>query len=334
MSQLTETTDQLTLFEVNELAHHEGVIAHGLETFVDVGQSLMLIRDRQLYRAKYTTFADYCRKRWKIGKSRAYQLIGAAEVFENVHRGGQTDGDSEPVVAPTTERQTRPLTKLPAEEQAGAWNDAVERSGGEPTAKDVEAVVAERLEPEHTPLVQHLTGTDEWYTPQVYLDAAGEVMGGIDLDPASSELANQRVCAKEFYDNDPILGQTTLSRPWFGRRLWLNPPYSNTAAWVEKWCASVEASGMAQIESAILLVFANTDTRWFQPLWKHWLCFTDHRIRFERPDGSVGDAPPKGSVFAYAGPEPERFARVFSQFGAIVPPAWNNDHEENGGNIP
>lgn len=34
-----------------------------------------------------------------------------------------------------------------------------------------------------------LTGEIEWYTPRQYLEAVVEVMGNIDLDPASSDAA-------------------------------------------------------------------------------------------------------------------------------------------------
>lgn len=165
-----------------------------------------------------------------------------------------------------------------------------------------------------TRLVQHSTETDEWYTPHKYLDAARHVLGGIDLDPASSVTANQRVQAERFYTQN----EDGLARSWRARTIWNNPPYSDNAKWVPRWH---QASVSGEAEAGIILVFANTDTAWFQCLWHHWLCFTDHRIRHERPDGSSGDSPPKGSVFAYFGPNPQAFRARFAQFGQIVPPA-------------
>jgi hypothetical protein len=37
------------------------------------------------------------------------------------------------------------------------------------------------------------TGENEWYTPAQYLEAARELLGGFDLDPATSESAQARV---------------------------------------------------------------------------------------------------------------------------------------------
>ena len=50
----------------------------------------------------------------------------------------------------------------------------------------------------------------EWYTPAKYLHAAREVMGAIDLDPASSTLANTVIQAETYYDEET----NGLDKPW------------------------------------------------------------------------------------------------------------------------
>ncbi len=59
----------------------------------------MQIRDNRLYRETYGTFEEYCKEKWDISRPRAYQLIKAAEVQDNL---------STTVDIP--ERVVRPLT--------------------------------------------------------------------------------------------------------------------------------------------------------------------------------------------------------------------------------
>jgi hypothetical protein len=40
----------------------------------------------------------------------------------------------------------------------------------------------------------------EWYTPQQYIDLARDVLGEIDLDPASCAEANRIVRVTRYYD--------------------------------------------------------------------------------------------------------------------------------------
>ena len=69
----------LTTWESGRLAHLEGVIEAGLQTFYDVGGALMEIREGRLYRQTHRSFEAYTKERWGMGKSRAHQLIEAAK---------------------------------------------------------------------------------------------------------------------------------------------------------------------------------------------------------------------------------------------------------------
>lgn len=155
------------------------------------------------------------------------------------------------------------------------------------------------------------SNTNEWWTPADYLDAARTVMGGIDLDPASCEDANQTVRATEFFDGEA----DGLDQIWFGR-VWLNPPYGKLAGSFVAKLVDEESKG--NIEQAIVLVNANTtDTKWFAPLWDRILCFTNHRIDFNSPNYKHASST-HGSVFIYFGPDEKSFAKHFDEFGFVV----------------
>ena len=104
------------------------------------------------------------------------------------------------------------------------------------------------------------TGENEWYTPAEYVEAAREVMGSIDLDPASCVEANEVVKAEAFYTKD----EDGLAREWSGN-VWLNPPYSRDLmpAFVEKLKDAYQSGA---VTSAVVLSHNNTDTTWFHSL--------------------------------------------------------------------
>ncbi|NJK49316.1 hypothetical protein HC931_15115 [Candidatus Gracilibacteria bacterium] len=115
----------------------EAIVDRGLQTFYEVGQVLIEIRDRKLYRQTHKTFEAYCKENWSIAKRTAYQLISATKVVENLCAMAHK--------ILTNERQVRPLTKLPAAQQLEIWQKAVEISpDGNPTAKIVERLVEEQ----------------------------------------------------------------------------------------------------------------------------------------------------------------------------------------------
>jgi len=179
---------------------------------------------------------------------------------------------------------------------------------GEPAPVAVETVEVT------TPVSQRADyESDEWYTPQEYIDAAKAVMGAIDLDPASSEMAQTVVRAGVYLTRfDDGLAQVR----WIHQRIWLNPPYSNPAPWVEKLVREHQAGPFCT--EAIVLVNNATETSWFQLLLERFpVCLPARRLAFWRHDhANVGAR--QGQAFFYLGPNVAKFQEVFSQFGPIL----------------
>jgi ParB family chromosome partitioning protein len=154
---------------------------------------------------------------------------------------------------------------------------------------------------------------DECYTPVGFVVRALNVLGEIDLDPASCATANEVVRARRYYS---VL-RSGLSQRWRGR-VWLNPPYSKPGPWAEKLLAHYQAR---DVRAAIALFNSRTSSSWFHLLAPHaWRCEPWRRIRFWGPSTKGGNGM-QDQVFFYLGSDPERFAAWFGDVGRIVPPA-------------
>jgi len=125
-------TTKLPIAEVPEfsasdrarLKHLEAIIEKGIGTFVDVGQSLCEVRDDRLYLMEgFTTFSDYLRGKWALGKTYAYQLIASSQVATNLSAAADMMRPCE--IQPVHERQVRPLSILNPAQQCEVWEAAV-----------------------------------------------------------------------------------------------------------------------------------------------------------------------------------------------------------------
>jgi hypothetical protein len=301
----------LTLTEATQLARLEETIERGLKTFVDVGNALLEIRDKRLYRVEHGTFEDYCRERWAISRPRAYQLIEAAEAVN----GLSTIVD----ILPANESQARPLTQLEPEQQREAWARAVETAPeGKLTAAHVQEVVNEYREaraPEPSPTIEpakinnpalYSSDTPEWYTPKDIIDRVIWVMGGIDLDPCSNSHDAPNVPAAMVFTRE----DDGLTRDWHGR-VYMNPPYGREIGdWTGYLKRQHEAGNVTQ---AIALVPSRTDTEWFRELRDYPRCFIWGRLKFSESENGA----PFPSMLVYFGSDVERFRGGFEDVGDV-----------------
>jgi hypothetical protein len=189
----------------------------------------------------------------------------------------------------------------------------------------VKAIREAKRNVDNIPLdVPHISSkNNEWYTPAKYVDAARELMGGIELDPASCKQANETVKAARYYD----ISENGFDKPWEGK-VWLNPPYgySSGKSNQEVWSARLIEQYTAGITTeAVLLVNAAVDTKWYHRLFQYSerephffpVCFPDHRVNFSTPEPSSSGST-HGSAFIYLGTQTRKFFLIFSQFGLVM----------------
>jgi hypothetical protein len=173
--------------------------------------------------------------------------------------------------------------------------------------------------------VEWLRDENDYYTPTEYVESARRAMGGIDLDPASSQWANRRIRAGRIYTkNDDGLAP---SNKWSGK-VWLNPPYGRLAGpFMDRLRAEYTAGNVEQ--AVACLNSSGNTTHWFQPLWSLHICWPVGRVKFwggSNPDDvktDVNNAPMNGTCFVYFGSNTEAFIREFDQYGPITPGAVN-----------
>ena len=133
--------------------------------------------------------------------------------------------------------------------------------------------------------------TDQWSTPQDFFDQLDNEFH-FTLDPCADETNHK--CEKYFTKE-----QDGLKQSWIGETVFCNPPYGRKVGkWVEKCFREVYSGGC---HCAVLLVFANTDTKWFHDYVynKAEIRFIKGRLKF---GGQKYDAPKPSMVVVFRKP--------------------------------
>lgn len=185
------------------------------------------------------------------------------------------------------------------------------------------------------------TGNNERRTPAYILDAVRSVVGEIELDPASSDFANDTIRAKRYYTQET----DGLAQDWTSATLWMNPPYGrgDIEDFVNKLVSEVERGA---VKRAFVITHNATETRWCRALLNisAAFCLLDHRVDFQTDNDAGGSnaGTLRGQAVFFLGDAVRcvqqregrhfnnkvdwnwvrRFYEVFSEFGEVCIP-WN-----------
>jgi len=160
--------------------------------------------------------------------------------------------------------------------------------------------------------VSQNSGENEWYTPPKYIEAARKTMGGIDLDPATTEKANELINAPDIF----TIKDDGITKKWFGN-VWLNPPYGKTI--INEFSKAV-INNRTNYNQICILVNNATETEWLQNMINisDAICLVKSRIKFIDVNGNAENTPLQGQVILYIGNNRTLFIDNFKPFGICL----------------
>lgn len=189
-----------------------------------------------------------------------------------------------------------------------------------------------------TPNAKHSSKSQEWFTPTDIIEVVRTVLGGIDLDPASCEEANQIVKATWFYTRE----SNGLKMSWGPRvkffeapspSVWLNPPGGTTG----KGNGNYSLPGLfwdklmeerPYIRGCIFLCFSIEQLQTTQgrkaSACDFPVCIPSKRLKFGLPGGAKPNSPTHANALVYVPGREDasgKFAAEFSRFGKIMWPS-------------
>ncbi len=147
--------------------------------------------------------------------------------------------------------------------------------------------------------------SEDWYTPAYIFEALGETF---DLDVAAPTWGPRHVPCKHWLSVDG------LRVIWRGF-VWMNPPFGGRNG-LEPWLDRFFAHG-----DGIALTPDRTSAPWWQDAAQQAdaILFPRGKVKFERPDGSIGKSPGAGVTLWASG---RRAEEALVRAGAALGSTW------------
>jgi len=148
--------------------------------------------------------------------------------------------------------------------------------------------------------------SDDWYTPAWIFSGLG---CRFDLDVAAPNDGPRHVPCSRWLSSDG------LAADWSGF-VWMNPPFGPRNG-IKPWLDKFFRHG-----NGIALMPDRTSAPWFQEAaWKaSAILFVSPKVKFERPDGTVGKSPGSGTALMSAGMRARSVLFRAAELGLVVVP--------------
>jgi hypothetical protein len=154
-----------------------------------------------------------------------------------------------------------------------------------------------------------IRGSDDWFTPAYVFEALGETF---DLDVAAPPQGPLHVPCWSW------ISSNSLERAWQGF-VWMNSPFEGRNG-LRPWMQKFFDHG-----SGIALTPDRTNAPWFQEAWRRTrlVLFAFDKVKFIRPDGSIGASPGYNTTLWAAGQRAEAALRraAANGLGFLAQPA-------------
>jgi hypothetical protein len=193
-------------------------------------------------------------------------------------------------------------------------------------------------------LLSQDSGDTERYTCPAIMEKVRFFFGQIDLDPASTKVANKTVQASRIITKKG----DGLTKPWKAKTVWLNHPFQkgekackpnckkktcndpntinyrgecitvdipSNLMWIEKLVSEYKQKNF---QESLNITFVNSSETWCQLLLKEGVqCFVSKRVEYYSPTGKKSGGVTKGSMITYLGPRTDEFKALFSDIGVV-----------------
>jgi hypothetical protein len=167
-----------------------------------------------------------------------------------------------------------------------------------------------------------ITDNKDWGTPSKYVEAVKAFFDGqIDLDPCSNAWAIVNATVEY-----RLPSHDGLKESWDYKKIFVNPPYGkdqHRGTGIKSWIHRCELAHKSHGSEVLALVPVAVNTaHWKQFIFgkARSVCFlADTRLKFLVNGNDGGKGAPMACCMVYWGNDHDRFRKVFSKYGAVVP---------------